>query len=289
MLTAAMLLSMLASICHGGCRKAMVVTAGTLHPMLNVHTYGAPGGRPILAIHGVTGHGERYARTADALPGYTIHSVDLRGHGRSTYDPPWTGEQHVSDLLATMDTLDLERPVVMGHSFGGYLTTRLLATAPERVARAILLDPAIAIAPADAREAAHDSLVDVSWPTLEEAVIGRREGRAPGAIDASDADALLHVEQSADGRFRARYSRAAAIAAWSEMARAQVSLSGVDVPVLLVTALQAPYVTDGTRAWLRRDLGDRFSEIQIDCSHMVFWDGFDEMIDGVRTFLADGS
>ena len=54
--------------------------------VLNLHHYGAPDGAPTLAIHGVTAHGERYRRLAqEAFPERRWLSVDLRGHGRSTW------------------------------------------------------------------------------------------------------------------------------------------------------------------------------------------------------------
>jgi pimeloyl-ACP methyl ester carboxylesterase len=62
-------------------------------------------------------------------------------------------------------------------------------------------------------------------------------------------------------------------------------LGGLDIPVLLVTATQAPFVTDATRAWLRGDLGSDFSEVRIDASHMLQWDAYDETVTHVRAFL----
>src|SRR4029077_14752926 len=43
----------------------------------------------------------------------------LRGHGDSTWDPPWDAATHVADLLETLDAEGVERVAVIGHSFGG--------------------------------------------------------------------------------------------------------------------------------------------------------------------------
>ncbi len=70
--------------------------------VLHLNHYGAPDGPPTLAIHGVTAHGERYRRLAqEAFPERRWLAPDLRGHGRSTWDGPWTVERHVADLLET--------------------------------------------------------------------------------------------------------------------------------------------------------------------------------------------
>jgi len=78
--------------------------------VLNLHHYGSPDGAPTLAIHGVTAHGERYRRLAhEAFPERRWLAVDLRGHGRSTWDGPWTVERHVADLIETLDAEGVER------------------------------------------------------------------------------------------------------------------------------------------------------------------------------------
>jgi pimeloyl-ACP methyl ester carboxylesterase len=47
--------------------------------------------------------------------------LDLRGHGRSTWDDPaeWSLEQCADDLRSFCDVLGIERPIVLGHSMGG--------------------------------------------------------------------------------------------------------------------------------------------------------------------------
>ena len=76
---------------------------------LHVHEYGPAGSPPLLAVHGVTGHGARWAAFAEQqLAGYQVIAPDLRGHGRSTPLPPWTLEQHAADLLAVIDGYGLD-------------------------------------------------------------------------------------------------------------------------------------------------------------------------------------
>src|SRR6185437_17075949 len=101
------------------------------------------------------GHGRRFRRLAEeAWPDRTTLAVDLRGHGDSTWDPPWDVATHIADLLETLDAEGVERAVAAGHSFGGLLAMRLAAAAPERVLGLALLDPAVATAPARCLERA---------------------------------------------------------------------------------------------------------------------------------------
>jgi lipase len=118
-----------------------------------------------------------------------------------------------------------------------------------------------------------------------EAKAFRRTLRTPAGFAASDEDCDQHLHRGPDGRYRFLFCPSAAICAWSDMARPAPDLGGLDIPLLLVTAKQAPYVTDATRAWLRGDLGDRFSEVVIDAAHMLQWEAFDETVAHLRSFL----
>jgi pimeloyl-ACP methyl ester carboxylesterase len=54
---------------------------------------------------------------------------------------------HASDVLALMESLGLERVVLGGHSFGGYLAIYLAAKYPDRIDRLIVIDAAITLNP----------------------------------------------------------------------------------------------------------------------------------------------
>jgi lipase len=254
-----------------------------------VHRFGDPGGAPLLALHGVTGHGGRYRPLAtDGLPERRWIAVDLRGHGRSTWDAPWTAEQHVGDILDTLDTEGVARCDVVGHSFGGLLATHLAASAPDRVRRAVLLDPAIAQDGHDMLEAAEETRLDEGWTTREEAVAARTEGRPEQAARFAAADAEEVLEHGEDGRWRMPYCRSAVITAWSEMARPTVSLSAFPGELLLVPAMHDGMVGAHVVDALRANLGDRLTVQEMDAGHMVYWDAFDDTVDALRRFLGAG-
>ena len=258
---------------------------------LIVHRFGPPAGHgagtPILAIHGVKGHGRRFRRLAEeAWPDRTTLAVDLRGHGASTWDPPWDIATHVADLLETLDAEGVGQAAVIGHSFGGCLATHLAATAPERVERFALLDPAIALPPARSTSEAEETRRDEGWPTLETAREARRADRPNHAKDVVDEDLAANLREDSDGRWRFRFSRSAVVVGWSEMARPPVSLAGYPGEGLLLVADREDYVTPALRAALDRDLGPRLTVRTLDVGHMVFWDAFEATAAIVAAFLA---
>src|SRR3546814_15008151 len=101
------------------------------HDLLHVENYGAADGRPVLAVHGVTGFGARFQRTAGLIPERRWICPDLRGHGRSTSLPPWRTEDHVAALVAVLDAHDDDVADVVAPSFRRHLAPTLLPLAPD--------------------------------------------------------------------------------------------------------------------------------------------------------------
>jgi len=99
-------------------------------------------GKEILCVHGITANSRFWNCLASALaPHHRLIAMDLRGRGLS--DKPPTGysiKHHCKDIAAVMDDLGLERPVLMGHSLGAFISLVFAAQYPERVDRLILVD-----------------------------------------------------------------------------------------------------------------------------------------------------
>ena len=99
-------------------------------------------GKQILCIHGITANCRFWDCLASAVsPHHRVMAMDLRGRGLS--DKPLTGysiEHHCKDILALMNDQGLERPVLMGHSLGAFISLVFAAQYPQRVDRLILVD-----------------------------------------------------------------------------------------------------------------------------------------------------
>ena len=253
---------------------------------LFVHRYGATGGSPLLAIHGVSAHGRRFELMAPAaFPGAEVLAPDLRGHGRSPADPPSTIERHVADLLGVLDRAEVDRAVLVGHSYGACIAAHLLAQAPDRVRCVVLLDPAMALPPGRAQEMSDGMLAsDIGYPTLDDLVVARQAGRSAAAIVHSDADTRLAAVKGPTG-WKTPWDRDVVAQAWREMARPMPTLA-TPRPTLLVEAMQAQLVTDLQRDHLRSQLGDALTVVAIDLGHMLYWDDFDASCTIIRDFLA---
>ncbi|MGB2922876.1 MAG: alpha/beta hydrolase [Mycobacterium sp.] len=116
----------------GEVRRSFVTARGV---RFHVTEAGPPDGRPVLALHGWPQHHWVYQDLlADPPPGMRIIAPDLPGYGWSGPAPHrWAKEDVVSDLIALLDALGLERVLLVGHDWGGFLGHLLVLRVPERI------------------------------------------------------------------------------------------------------------------------------------------------------------
>ena len=148
---------------------------------LKLHYWEWTGHQPtILFCHAASFHGRCYDPIInEALHGYHVISLDLRGHGRSQQHPPpyrfpWLGE----DVLEFIESMNLPKTnlLAIGHSVGGYALTRAAAKASRQLFQSLLLlDPVIM------NPAAYELGIDLSgsdyvkrrrnqWSSIEEMI-----------------------------------------------------------------------------------------------------------------------
>jgi lipase len=251
---------------------------------LNALAWGAEGAPLVVCLHGVTSHAGRFRRLAEALvPRYRVLALDLRGHGRSEYEPPWSLATHVDDAL---ETVGEQRSTWIGHSFGGRIVAELAARRPELVERAVLLDPALQVLPHVAFDMAEHERADASFASVEDAVQARYDsGRvllAPRELVYEDEES--HLEADRDGRLRYRYCKSAVIAAWSEMATPPPETARI--PTLIVRGAKSWLFLDEQVDMYRAALGDLLEVVEVPGGHTVMWDALAETSEALEAFLA---
>jgi lipase len=250
--------------------------------ILHTHEWGDPSRPPLLCLHGVTAHGERYRRLALErwAARFRVVAPDLRGHGRSGYEPPWNFETHIADLVDTIDSLEIEQADWVGHSFGGRLLLELANARPERIRRLVLLDPAIQILPHIALSVAEGERRDAVYDSPEEYLERRGDGPAtPRELVLEDAE--LACERLPDGRLRRRTSQAAVVSIYGELASDPPAPETLRAPTLLIHAPAYGLVREEQLA----AYAGRVETIAVPGMHVVMWDAFDEVADAVERFL----
>jgi lipase len=254
---------------------------------LYLHEWGDRAAPPLVCLHGVTGHGRRFRRLAEErlAERFRVLAPDLRGHGRSDWEPPWTLRANLADVLETVGAAGVDRAVWLGHSYGGRLILELAALEPDRIERAVLLDPAIQVLPHVALDLAELERRDASYESVEAAVQGRYDsGRVLLApVDRVVASDSGHMEAGPDGRLRYRYCKSAVIAAWSIMASEPPPPA--QVPTLIVLGADSWLTLDEHVDRYRATLGDLVEVVTVPGGHSVYWDALDETVEALTGFV----
>ncbi len=108
------------------------------------HYLKAGSGPPVVLIHGGASDSRDWEGTMAALSHrYSLYAPDLIGFGLSDRNKDGYYLSDFSDfILGFMETLGLEHPVLVGHSFGGRLCLEIALRYPEKVRKLVLLDAA---------------------------------------------------------------------------------------------------------------------------------------------------
>jgi lipase len=254
---------------------------------LNLHEWGEPCAPSVVCLHGLNAHGRRFRKLAEErlAEKYRVLAPDLRGHGQSEWEPPWTIATHVHDVLETLDAAGVRSARWIGHSLGGRIVLELAALAPARVDNAILLDPAIQLLPHVGFDFAERERSDSSFADPEEAIKARLDTGAPTPREFLEEENVEHLVQHTDGRFRFRYCQAAVVSLYGELCTPAPPPETLRAPTLLVHAGQFGLVRGDQLDAYRVALGDLLDVVAVPGGHIVYWDAYEETADAVEQFL----
>lgn len=105
--------------------------------------FGSSTGLPALVLPGGPGCSHEYMNPVGAGLADRVHSfvLDTRGSGRSGRPAPetMTHENIVDDYDAVREELGLEKWMLVGHSYGGFLSLEYALRYPQRVSRLVLI------------------------------------------------------------------------------------------------------------------------------------------------------
>jgi pimeloyl-ACP methyl ester carboxylesterase len=119
-----------------GVRRSFIDARGV---RFHVTEAGPIDGRPVLALHGWPQHHWVYRDLlTNPPPGLRIIAPDLPGYGWSGPPPHrWAKQDVANDVLALMDVLGLQRALLVGHDWGGFVVWQMALMHPDRVAGVI--------------------------------------------------------------------------------------------------------------------------------------------------------
>jgi len=255
---------------------------------LHVHEWGDADAPVVVCLHGVSAHGQRFRKLAEERLAhhFRVLAPDLRGHGRSGYEPPWGISTQLDDVVETVRGEGVERAAWVGHSYGGRLLLHLAEQAPELMSSAVLLDPAIQILPHVGFDFAQGAAREAVFASADEAIEARLEsGNTPTPRVFLEEEADEHLEVGGDGSLRWRYCRAAVVTAYGELCTEPPPPTVLQMPALLVHASEFGLVLEEQLEEYTALLGAHLELTAVPGGHIVYWDAYEETANVVEEFL----
>ncbi len=101
-------------------------------------------GTPVICLPGLTRNSRDFEDFATRIAHRRrVLTPDLRGRGFSEYDPNWENYHpgtYIGDAWQLLDTLGIDRVIVMGTSLGGLCAMAMSMQQPDRIAGVIMND-----------------------------------------------------------------------------------------------------------------------------------------------------
>ena len=109
---------------------------------IDIANEAAGDGSPIVFLHSFPLNRRLWSPQLRALAGFgRCLAPDARGFGQSDVSPPYTMDQYADDVIALLDSLDIqEKAIFVGISMGGYVALALWRRHRHRVRAMILAD-----------------------------------------------------------------------------------------------------------------------------------------------------
>jgi pimeloyl-ACP methyl ester carboxylesterase len=243
-----------------------------------------------LLLHGITSSAQSWVRVGPVLAQrYRVYALDQRGHGKSI--KPTRGayglRQSADDALAFIEALRLERPLLIGHSWGG-ATSIVLASgvlSEQQVpifSHVVLEDPAYTFGRGNPEERAASYTKDIGRPAdeLRPEITASSPGWTEADIEGK-IDALQNV------------TREAVISVFAEASQTGdllPQLAKITAPTLLIRADPSLGTTLDEAAWeqAKQYLPAHSHAVQINgATHNIHRSSFEAFMKTVQDFLQE--
>ena len=251
--------------------------------------WGATTKPPLILLHGGAAHAHWWDHIAPVLAqDYRVIAPDLRGHGDSSWTVPAAYEidDYVADLQGLIAALELEKPVLLGHSLGGFIALAYATARAETLRALIVVDIRARLSssrlmhllqamPAPIYKNEHDLL--------------RRFRLLPAETQASAElfqaiarHSVAAIQDGQDGRFQLKSDRAALTRSPRDLS---AQLSSVTCPCLFIRGRDSKTLSAQALAEMLASCPDaRGIEIP-GASHHVFLDQPEAFLQVVQQFL----
>ncbi|MEU6166071.1 alpha/beta fold hydrolase [Streptomyces tanashiensis] len=255
---------------------------GEGRPTLPYAEAGEPGGTPLVLVHGYLDSWWSFEPMLRRMPpGLHAYAPTQRGHGDADKPPDgYLPEDFADDLVAFMDTVGMERAVLVGGSSGGVAARIVAGRRPDRVAGLVLLGVPATLA--DKPKAAE------IWDTV-------RQLKAPDPQLAAAFSEGLTVNPMGRGFLQTVVDEnlKAPAHVWRETLRGlletdlRATLSGILVPTLVVWGDRDPILPREDQQTILDAIPDSRLLVYEGVGHVAYWEAPDRVLRDLTAFMAE--
>ncbi len=123
-----------------------------------------------MLVHGGAAHSGWWDHIAPQLHSHRVVALDLTGHGDSGRRDAYDMKLWAREVVAVAEAEELDRPVVLGHSLGGWVALTVGVESPEAVAAVAVIDSPIDRQPPEDERLRDRQRPHRPYPTAEEAM-----------------------------------------------------------------------------------------------------------------------
>ena len=124
----------------------------------------------LVLVHGGAAHSGWWDHIAPQLHSHRVVALDLTGHGDSGRRDAYDMKVWAREVVAVAEAEELDRPVVLGHSLGGWVTLTVGVESPDAVAAVAVIDSPIDRQPPEDERLRDRKRPHRPYPTAEEAM-----------------------------------------------------------------------------------------------------------------------
>ncbi|KAJ5709910.1 Alpha/Beta hydrolase protein [Penicillium malachiteum] len=246
---------------------------------------------PILFLHGFLGSKRENRHVSRLLAkdlGRDVYTLDLRNHGDSAHHPLHTYPEMALDVKSFIQTHNLQRPTVIGHSMGAKTAMTLALGSPELVSNVVAVDNGpieLALVPdfakyLDAMAEIHSNQV----PTHLEADKILRETVTDSSVRLWLLSNFIKEKESPALKLRLSVDILRGALGPLGMFPYKPGSAAFPNPVLFLRGLQSHYIPESAFP-LMKSLFPRSETVNIDCGHWIVQEKPEEFRQGMVYIL----
>jgi len=241
-------------------------------------------GQPFIILHGLMGSSDNWLPQAKMLSDqYHVFVVDQRNHGQSPHSEEFNYKLLSEDILEFILEMDLEKPIVLGHSMGGKAAMNFALAHPDKLKTLIVVD----IAP-KGYEIRHDHIVEGLKAIPIESIQSRNEADdalAPFVPEIGVRQFLLkNLTRKPEGGFEWKLNLRVIDSNLERIGGGLIYSGKFEKNTLFIRGTKSSYILEEDKATIR-EIFPKATIVELDAGHWVQAEMPTEFVTVVKNFL----